>query len=790
MYVQQELKYHRAMIEHRDQFAAYEAQFRELPLEQAYKQAIENRDKFSGFQNHLGIQRIQDSDLAEIFKTNENYQRYGHLFHESEYWNNEALLIRHTEFNFTILEHLEALIAYPEYVEQIEVQAENMLKYSIFNDPNSFSYRNILKTPKDYEKVKNLPMELSLSYGVVSSTQFRMTDMMMLVLLFILSMFIFSTEREQGQLHLLRSMKYGQTRLLASKILMLVGITIFLSILFYGSIMLLAYQLYGFGDGSHAIQTIGAFKFAHLPLTVHEYLASFLLGKLMICVVLSLLIAMVFLLFHHLSQSILVLALLFSSSYMAYQFIHPASYINVLKYVNTIALFDTSHVLTYYVNLNVFGYPVSRVFVSAVVMGILFLLFIMIAYVIFIKRSERPISNWLFSGIISETINRIMDRSNRSVSLLWHEMKKQLWTAKGWIILVVALFICVQDIKGTELVMDHSQYYYNEYMKQLSGPLTEEKIEFIEHEMQRIQNVGAESALIRKQYQAGEISLEQYQIAQYELDQLSLRDRPFSDVYSQYRNLMRIKQSKDIDGYIVNLISADYLFKNVNRDRINAMLLGLLLTLYLASSYTVDHRHQSSLLLKTTKRGRKPLFHAVWLFGLGMASVLWACIYIPQYYNVMRYYPPIAWQAPIQSLRQFEELDIQLTLKQLAVITSIGQWLSVLAITLVFLALAHWLKRFSLTLLAGIAIVLCPTFTTWLGYYEVAKFTLHYPHVSYIVLPYQQIGEVYLYYAGLAVLFICCYVITWRYYNGMLGAKARVYYNKAKKGTAKEAGLD
>ena len=80
--------------------------------------------------------------------------------------------------------------------------------------------------------------------------------------------------------------------------------------------------------------------------------------------------------------------------------------------------------------------------------------------------------------------------------------------------------------------------------------------------------------------------------------------------------------------------------------------------------------------------------------------------------------------------------------------TSVGQWLSVVAITLVFLALAHGLKRFSLTLLAGIAIVLCPTFwTEVVGLYDVAKFTLHYPHVSFVVLPYQRISEVYLYYA-------------------------------------------
>ena len=101
-----------------------------------------------------------------------------------------------------------------------------------------------------------------------------------------------------------------------------------------------------------------------------------------------------------------------------------------------------------------------------------------------------------------------------------------------------------------ELALNQGQYYYNEYMKQLSGPLSEEKIEFIEQEMQRMQNIGSELASVTQRYEAGEISLEQYQSAQYELNQLSLRELPFTDVYSQYRHLLRIQQSKHIDGYL------------------------------------------------------------------------------------------------------------------------------------------------------------------------------------------------------------------------------------------------
>jgi len=788
IYVQQELKMNRAIIEHREEYTTFEAQFRNLPLEQAYIQAKENRDKLGGFQSYLAIQQANDLELARIFEADINYQQYGSLFPESEYWNNEAKLLRHTAFNYTILEHLEALIAHPEYVSQIEVQAENMLKYSIFNKPDSFSYRNIVKTPKDFAEVKKLPLQLSLDYGVVSSTQFRNTDVIMLTIVLMLSIFLFSTEREQGQLMLLRSMKRGRAQLFAAKMQALTGVTLVLSFLFYGSIMLLAHTLYGFGDGSRYIQSIGAFKFAHLPLTVHEYLISFLIGKLIIYIVLSLLVAMVILLFQHLSQSVLVLALLFSLSYMAYRFIHPASYLNGLKYINIVSFLDTSHLLTSYVNLNVWGYPVKREVVAIAVMALAFILFTLTAYVAFVRMSAQLGSGMLYVRTILVKITKLTDRSNRSVSISWHEMKKQLLSARGWIIVVVAIFVCIQDMNGAKLTMTHDQYYYNEYMKQLGGPLTEEKITFIEQEMHRLQHAGEELELIKKQYEAGDISFEHYLNAQYELEQLSLKERAFSDVYSQYRYLIKLKQTKDIDGYLVNLISSDYLFNNVNRDQINAMIATLLITLYMASGYTIDQRNQVVNLLKTTKRGKKQWFHLVWLYGLAIASVLLACIYIPQYVNTKRYYPQIDWQAPIQSLRQYGEIDMAFTLKQFTILTSISQWLSVVAISLIMLLLSHLLKKFSLTLLAGLVLVLCPTFATWLGYYEIAKYTLHYPQVLYVTLPYQQTGELVGYMVGLILFILLCYALAWKYYiDGRLWDIA--FFN-SKQHTVKEAELD
>ena len=53
----------------------------------------------------------------------------------------------------TLIEKVNYLIEYPEYLNMMSENAENMKTVSIFSDPNSFSYRNIIKTVDDFSSI-------------------------------------------------------------------------------------------------------------------------------------------------------------------------------------------------------------------------------------------------------------------------------------------------------------------------------------------------------------------------------------------------------------------------------------------------------------------------------------------------------------------------------------------------------------------------------------------------------------------------------------------------------------
>ena len=55
---------------------------------------------------------------------------------------------------------LEYISKYPEDIRQIQTNAQQLMTFSIFSDKNSFTYNNIVKTGKDFEKVADVSLYL------------------------------------------------------------------------------------------------------------------------------------------------------------------------------------------------------------------------------------------------------------------------------------------------------------------------------------------------------------------------------------------------------------------------------------------------------------------------------------------------------------------------------------------------------------------------------------------------------------------------------------------------------
>ena len=181
---------------------------------------------------------------------------------------------------YDTLEIIEGLQNYPAYLESIQTNAENMTAVSIWGGTDTFSYRNIQKTPSAYTALAGTTLVLDTSLGVEDLLSSPLTDFLAVLLLFFCVCRIFLRDREQGILPLLYATPNGRLRLMSCKLGIAVLCAIGLILLFYGEIALISCNLYGLGDLSRPIQCIYGYETCNLPVSVGTYISIYLLFKM------------------------------------------------------------------------------------------------------------------------------------------------------------------------------------------------------------------------------------------------------------------------------------------------------------------------------------------------------------------------------------------------------------------------------------------------------------------------------------------------------------------------------
>ena len=87
-----------------------------------------------------------------------------------------------------LLTQTDYLTGYDGWLDNIQKSKENLLTFSIFNDPNSFSGRNIIKTAEEFEKLEGVELTLGADGAVDAFMTFRLTDYFLLVVLLLIGL--------------------------------------------------------------------------------------------------------------------------------------------------------------------------------------------------------------------------------------------------------------------------------------------------------------------------------------------------------------------------------------------------------------------------------------------------------------------------------------------------------------------------------------------------------------------------------------------------------------------------
>lgn len=82
-----------------------------------------------------------------------------------------------------LLQQLTHLNSYDDFLASIQENKQNMLNFSIFNDPDSFTSRNIIKTAEDFGKLQGIPLTLGADGAIHAFLTFSLTDYLLLAVL-------------------------------------------------------------------------------------------------------------------------------------------------------------------------------------------------------------------------------------------------------------------------------------------------------------------------------------------------------------------------------------------------------------------------------------------------------------------------------------------------------------------------------------------------------------------------------------------------------------------------------
>ena len=322
-------------------------------------------------------------------------------------------------------------------------------------------------------------------------------------------------------------------------------------------------------------------------------------------------------------------------SWLLYAFVPPNSGLSLLKYLSCFGLLRTEELYGDYLNLDIFGFPVSRACCSLVVLAILLIAGIAAVLLLFRFKCN--------SAIVTPAF-KFCPPFHPHSRLLCHEGYKILIAGRA--LPVILLFIILMGCcdLGRNYTPSAGEEYYRDMMLSLEGELTEEKEDVIEGEQNRYDEALSEIERIDKMVAGGDID-EKTGDDMKEPLYAQLAFYPwFQRIQSQYH---RILSNGGVFVYDTGYL---YLFGRMDDSFLTDLLLiSLCLAFSFSGAMSMEDGKGLWPLLSSTKAGKRQIVKNKWLvcgITCAVVTVLPLIFHIPAISHV---YPIGQITAGIQS---------------------------------------------------------------------------------------------------------------------------------------------
>lgn len=550
-----------------------------------------------------------------------------------------------------IYEELGQSVNYADYIDGKLEEINDLKDLNLTALASPYNYKNLQQTEQDLNQLKNHAIGYGPSKGWQFFFQSITADFYSLIFILYVIMQLILKERQTGQLALYKVTYYGHRTFAFTKWAVLMGSVLGIMLLLQSTNLYLANGMYGLGDWSREIQSIIGYGQCRFEVSISFFLLLFLIVKfLTYCSIASLFAYLTVRTRSTVDLYAMIIAILGIGA-ICYYAIPLNSRLSILKYLNPYALLMTGNMMGQYRNVNFLGLPysysVTGIFVIIIILFLSVYLFIDAfdhhEYQLRTGRSFLP-----------------FDISKLSCyRLFWHEIMKVLYDGRCAIIFILFILYVVVSIKPVDqMFYIPKDYYYDVYVEYLEGPVTDEKIRFINEKTA-------------------------------ELEQNLLEEDTDDSVKNSYNALNRIQMIltpylQEVQGYyLINdgyrLLTGDN--EVANYKDVKLAIVSVIVLMYpLSTLFCMDYQCGIMPMIESCVYGREKRRRTQIGIGIIMVTATYLFAYAPFYISVIQEYGLPMPDAPACSMQHLEVIPHHITIGWYLIAVIILRYIGLLSV--------------------------------------------------------------------------------------------------------------
>lgn len=668
---------------------------------------------FSIINNIKNMRKSENEEIREYSKVlekenNKIYENYIQQYENATFPYTKDLT-KELKFWEEIKQEFEETQNYRKTINDILQKAENLENISIFTEnENDFSSKNIKDIAKEYEKMLDTKIDYQLSKGINSFTKMGITDIFIILLIFVISSIIVFEEREKNLFTLIKSTKHGRTKTIISKIIVLCvsiagisAIIYFINFIYYGITI-------GYGNLGASLQSINMFLYSILKINIGQYLLLFICTKIIVFFIISLIILFISTFAKNNISTYITFIAIFLISFMLYNTIDPASKYNIFKYINILSFLETNEIYKTYFNLKI-GYIMQNVLTLSIIFGIILLVSTILGIIyIFNKKKDLQIrESYILNNLKRITICKFKITTN----ILSNEIYKLFITNKIAIILVLFMIFQIYSFCYTNQSISFEENIYKNYMEILSGEITQEKVKFIEEEKEKFRQAQISIQNIEEKVKDGKLSKNIANRYKEPYEDILSTQQIFNKVLEKYEYIQKNPEAE----FVYDTGYKELLRINKNSFLENDFYLMMISIMCFTSIFVMEYKTGMINILNTTPKGRRWTAKAKIISCIFAGTFIFIISIMPEILKIQQTFGFNNLTASIRSLSYFSNLPATISILGYMIIMYLLRFISFISIILFILWITLKIKNSTYSILVTTIVFLIPIILTKLG---------------------------------------------------------------------------